>query len=150
MSAEQIDKVLRSLGVEAELDTEFGQYRAIVAEHDGEPLLGCTVRVDDGHCLIATAMIAQAVPDDRLPAVVEFITRINFSQTYGGFDVDIDESFVQFRTGLDFTNETLTDTLVRNTILGAINGMRGYLNSLVSVIEGDDALTAWQTATGNS
>lgn len=147
-----VEPAMKALDLSPEYDDEFRQLRAVVVEHQGRALLGCTARLDlERALLITTAMISQAVPDDALGEVVEFVTRLNYSLSYGAFDVDIDEGWVQFRTGVCYRGTELTERLVGATLSEAIDAFRLYLDDLVAVIEGElDAIAAWQRAIGES
>jgi len=147
-----VEPAMKALRLDPELDEQYRQLRAVVVEHEGKALLGCTARLDPERALlITTAIIPQSVPDDSLAEVVEFVTRMNYSLSYGSFDVDVDEGWVQFRTGLCYRGTELTEPLARVTLSEAIDAFRLYLDDLVAVIEGDlDAVAAWQRATGES
>lgn len=148
---ELLEAAARSLGYDPEYDRKTGQVRAVVARHEGRPVMACTLRVDRGReIMVATAIISQPVPDDRLVEVVEFATRMNYSLDYGSLDVDVDEGWVQLRAGVAFRGAELGVELARAALEEVVLSFSRLLDPLVEIIEhGADAVTAWQRATGN-
>jgi hypothetical protein len=93
--------------------------------------------------VIARAMMALKVPPVRRQAVAEYITRANWASVVGGFDLDLEEGFVRYRTGIDVDGCVLTEKMVNNLIETAFCLADLEFDRLIKVIyEGMDPKAA--------
>ena len=79
---------------------------------------------------------------DQQKELVEFITRANFNLVIGNFEFDYESGKIRFKSSFDFSNEILTETLIRNTIQSAMDVVEQYADVLVEVLRGN--ITAQQ------
>jgi len=73
------------------------------------------------------------VESSRRPAVAEFIARANWGLIEGGFELDFESGAVRYKVGIDFTNAELTEQLVKNAILSAMNAIEPVAAALIDV-----------------
>jgi Putative bacterial sensory transduction regulator len=92
---------------------------------------------------------------DRAPArnrnqTMQFITRANFDFVIGNFELNLDDGCVRFKSSVDFTEAELSETLIRNAILCAMDAIERYAEVLVEVMQGKKkAMEAIKDAEGN-
>jgi hypothetical protein len=76
-----------------------------------------------------------AEPDQR-DEVCRFIARANWGLLIGNFEMDYGDGHVRFRSGVNFAGTELSETLIENAILPAINAIEIYGDSLIEVVVG--------------
>ena len=77
------------------------------------------------------------VPEEKRPAVVEFLTRANYGLRIGNFEMDFGDGEVRFKTSLDVENDRLTPALISNLVYANVWTTDRYLPGLLSVVFGD-------------
>lgn len=77
-----------------------------------------------------------APPESRMK-VAEFITRANYGLVVGNFEMSFANGTIRFKTGIDFTNNELTERLIGNAVLSSMESLEPFSASLKSVIAGD-------------
>jgi Putative bacterial sensory transduction regulator len=77
-----------------------------------------------------------AAPPERSDEVARFITSANWGLTIGNFELDYSDGQVRFKSSLNFANAELSETLIRNAILSAMNAVEAYGDLLVEVMAG--------------
>jgi hypothetical protein len=77
------------------------------------------------------------VPAGRRDEIGRFLTRANSGLAIGNFEMDWDEGLVRFKTSVDFSNTTLSETLIQNAILSAMHAVEAYSKPLMQVITGE-------------
>jgi hypothetical protein len=78
--------------------------------------------------------IGVAVPPDRVDEVARFLTRANWALTIGNFEMDYDDGHVRFKSGINFRGAELSEALIRNAILSAMNAVERYADALINVL----------------
>jgi len=68
--------------------------------------------------------------------VAEFITRANYGLRIGNYEMDYADGEVRYKSSIDFENDTLSPSLIRNCIYAAVQTMDHYLVGLMRVIFG--------------
>ncbi|MEE2787874.1 MAG: YbjN domain-containing protein [Myxococcota bacterium] len=76
------------------------------------------------------------VPDTKMTAAAEFLTRANFGLTIGNFELDFDDGEVRYKTSLDVEGDRLTHALCRQIVVANVVMMDRYLPGLMAVISG--------------
>lgn len=76
---------------------------------------------------------ACAAPDRR-DEVARFIARANWGLMIGNFEMDFEDGHVRFKSSLDYSGAELTENLIRNAILSAMNAMEKYAGALLAVL----------------
>ncbi|MEN9935191.1 MAG: hypothetical protein RLZZ387_1770 [Chloroflexota bacterium] len=119
-------------------------YRMSYNGESGELRCYALVRVDLEQ-FIFYAVAGVKVPADRRPEVAEFITRANYGLRIGNFELSFEDGEVRYKSSIDFEDETLTNSLIRNVIYPAVRIMDEYLPGLLRVAFGglsaDDAIS---------
>jgi hypothetical protein len=82
------------------------------------------------------SVLPDPVPDDRLPAVAEYLHRANYDLAIGCFELDWDTGQVRFRTSLDLEGGELGDRQIRNYLYANVLTCDRYLKGLADVSAG--------------
>ncbi len=81
---------------------------------------------------------------ERRDEVARFISRVNWGLSIGNFEMDHEDGFVRFRSSIAFSNAVLTEALIRNAILAAMEMVEIYADPVVDVLgRGKSAQEAW-------
>jgi hypothetical protein len=136
-AATTVEKVLKRFGWKPEETDEEAVYRVDLEDYH-IPLKDAhaVVRVDVERFIFVFTFRDRAGPKQR-PEVVEFITRANCDMAIGNFELNYDTGEVRFKSGLDFSHVELSELLVRNAILCAIDVVEAYGNELAEVMRGE-------------
>ena len=95
------------------------------------------------------SLVPVEVPEERLAAVVDFLSRANAGMVTGNFEVDFTDSSVRFKTALDMSAlpeaiqaDGLFAAIVRELAYTNVTTTDRYLPGLVAVIDGTDPAMA--------
>lgn len=77
------------------------------------------------------------VPDDKLSAIAEFITRANYGMALGNFELDFNDGEVRYKTSIDVTDTEITSSLLRPLIYTNVLMMDKYMSGLMAVVYAD-------------
>jgi hypothetical protein len=77
-----------------------------------------------------------AVPEERRPAVAEFLTRANYGMRIGNFELDFTDGEVRYKSSLDFEGVGLSPVVIRNSLYPAAQTMDRYFPGLIAVVAG--------------
>ena len=77
------------------------------------------------------------VPDDKLGAIAEFITRANYGMALGNFELDFNDGEVRYKTSVDVTDAEITNNLLRPLIYTNVLMMDKYMSGLMAVVYAD-------------
>jgi len=88
--------------------------------------------------------IGPLAPVERRDEVARFITRVNWGLSIGNFEMDYEDGFVRFKSSVAFNNTSLSEALIRNAILMAMEIVEIYADPVVDVLgRGKSAQEAW-------
>jgi hypothetical protein len=91
--------------------------------------------------------IGPSVPPERRGEVERFITLANWGLSIGNFEMNYDEGLVRFKSSVAFRGAQLSEALIRNAILAAMNAIEVYAEPLVDVLgRGKSAQEAFREA----
>lgn len=76
------------------------------------------------------------VPEDRRPAVAEFITRANYGMIIGNFELDYIDGEVRYKTSIDVEGVNLLPPLIRQLVYANVVTMDRYLPGIMAVTYG--------------
>lgn len=111
-------------------------HRVYFAGENGELRCYAQIRTDLSQFLFYVIAPVKA-PEAVRAAVAEYITRANYGLRIGNFEMDYSDGEVRYKSSLDFEGETLTQTLIKNTIYPAVQTMDFYLPGLLGVMYGN-------------
>jgi hypothetical protein len=77
------------------------------------------------------------VPDDKLQAMAELLTRANYGLVIGNFEMDFRDGEVRYKTSIDFEGDQLSTALVRQLLYANVLTMDRYLPAIMRVIHAD-------------
>lgn len=109
---------------------------ALAFEADGPPVSGSAYVLQDEEKFLFYLDFLPEVPVPRVPQVIEFVARANFGITVGNFEVDYQGRSVRYKSSIDFQGTELEPVLIRNAILGAMDGVETYAEALLEVMAG--------------
>ena len=94
------------------------------------------VRESAGQLLFYSLAPMKIEPDD-FKAVAEFITRANYGMFIGGFDFDLSDGTLHFRTSVDVEQDEdkLSPTLIKHLLYHNVLTMDRYLPGLRKIVE---------------
>lgn len=111
-------------------------YRMGFSGANGQVACYAQIRVDLEQ-FIFYVMCPVKAPEDKRPAMAEFIARANYGLRIGNFELDFSDGEVRYKSSLDFENVALEPQLIRNAIYPAVQTMDRYLPGLMGVIYGN-------------
>lgn len=76
------------------------------------------------------------VPEDKRPAIAEYLTRANYGMIIGNFEMDLSDGEVRYKTSIDVEDDELTSPLVHHLVYANVLMMDKYLPGLMAVIYG--------------
>jgi len=77
------------------------------------------------------------VPEDKRPAMAEFLTRANYGLVIGNFEMDYTDGEVRYKTSIDIEDDRLTTALVRNLVYANVILMDRYFPGIMKVMYAD-------------
>jgi len=69
-------------------------------------------------------------------AIAELLTRANYGIRIGNFEMAYSDGEIRDKSSFDFESQSLTPTLIRNSIYPAVHTMDYYLPGLMRVVFG--------------
>jgi len=83
----------------------------------------------------------------RREETARFLTMANWSLMSGNFDMDYEDGEIRFRSSVCFGGVELSDALIRNAILFAMNAVERFANGAIEVMaRGKSAREAFEEA----
>ena len=78
-----------------------------------------------------------AAPQSKRLIVAEYLTWVNFGMRIGNMEMDMRDGEIRYKSSLDFQDEKLTRTWLRNSISAAVITMDRYLPGLLAILNDD-------------
>ena len=120
-----------------DVDEENQKVSLEYAGDNGEWKIAIVVYEEDEE-IMAVSIMPELVPYDRRRIVSEFIGRVNFGFTIGGFDIDYDDGEVRFKAGLSIPSTGLTIEMVQPLIMsGIVNADEHFFTTFQEVMAGE-------------
>ena len=161
-----LDNLVDSLSDAAE-DIQPSIYQAIIhffSEDDwsftklkGEPVLQMAFRGKNGEwtCyakareeqqqFVFYSICPIAAPEDKRPAIAEFLTRANYGMTIGNFELDFNDGEIRYKTSIDVESDRLTSALIKTLVYTNVSMMDEYLPGIRAVLKGQTPAAAVRT-----
>jgi hypothetical protein len=130
-----VREVLNSSGLEP-IMLEEGVGFTTVFSDENLSISGVALVYEEEQRFVFYLEIHPHTPNQALSNVAEFITRVNFGLTIGNFELDYGNGAVRFKCSIDYFGTTLTDALIRNAILAAMDAVEAHYDALIEVMEG--------------
>ena len=111
-------------------------HRVYFAGKNGELRCYAQIRVDLEQFLFYVIAPVKS-PEPMYAQVAEYITRANYGLRIGNFEMDYSDGEVRYKSSLDFEEEPLTPTLIKNAMYPAVHTMDLYLPGLLGVMYGN-------------
>lgn len=132
-------EAIRALLMEMDLDPSEERLPAGVALHvelDGPADQGIAQILSNAERFVFHFIFPGYVQESRRAKVAEFITRANWGQIEGNFELNFDTGVVRYKTGIDFSSTELTAPLIRNAILAGMENIEIWARGLERVADG--------------
>ena len=110
-------------------------YRTFLTGDFGELRCEARIRLEQEQ-LAFYIFLGVNVPEDRRPAVAEFLTRANYGLPLGNLEMDLRDGEVRMKNSLSFADGELTDTLIRNILYPASSVAKSYFPGVLKVAFG--------------
>lgn len=127
----------------------FSQQGWPIQQHETEPIVkfhykgengqwDCYARVStDFEQLIFFSVFPAEIPEQKLLALAEFITRANFGLNIGNFEMDFSDGELRYKTSIDVTDEPIGFGQIDPLIQASFVAMDDYLPGIEMVISQD-------------
>ncbi len=129
---ETIQKVLKNAELDPKKIPNDDGYK--VDFTDGPSVRGIALLYDEDSRFVFYLDFLTPVPEKSRLLAIEFLTRANFGIVIGNFEIDHESGLVRFKTSLDFAGLKLSEVLVRNLILDAMDAVELYAEGLRQVV----------------
>ena len=88
------------------------------------------------------------VPQKRISALAEFLTRANFGLPLGNFEIDINDGEFNFKNSIDVNGGELSVDMVKTLIVFLLECINRYLPGIRAVLAGEAAKSAIEAIDG--
>jgi hypothetical protein len=85
-------------------------------------------------CFYSVAPIK--APEERRPAMAEFITRANYGMIIGNFELDFSDGEVRYKTAIDVEGDELSFALIKSLVYANVLTMDRYTKGIMAVAFG--------------
>jgi hypothetical protein len=83
------------------------------------------------------SILPSNVPEDKRPAVAEFLTRANYGLVIGNFEMDYNDGEVRYKTSIDVEGGELTPKMIENMMQANLMTLDRYFTGLMAVLYGN-------------
>jgi len=130
-----LERLLTDLGLEPERDETVAGFH--IEFGAGVPVTTAFAAIaPDSQRFVFYINLGVNVEPAQRDEMSRLITRVNWRLMVGSYDMDFDDGHVRFRMAIDFHDGELTENLMRNAILTAMNAIEAYAAALLSVAIG--------------
>ena len=77
------------------------------------------------------------VPEHKLMAVAEFLTRANSGMILGNFELGFTDGEIRYKTSIDVEGDRLCFALIKRLVYGNVTMMDEYWPGIMSVVYGE-------------
>jgi len=89
---------------------------------------------EDQNQFVFYSICAVNVPEDKRPAVAEYLTRANYGLVLGNFEFDLSDGEVRYKTSIAVGSEDLSPPLVKPLVYANVLMMDKYLPGLMAIL----------------
>jgi hypothetical protein len=148
---QDLERVLTEIGWEPEADEEkAGFYVDFGPPHVPVSDAFAAIAVETERFVLYINLGPDVLPERR-DEVARFILYANSLITIGNLEMDYEEGYVRFKSSINFANTELSEVLIRNAILSAMNAVDAYADLLIDLVTGrKDAKRAIRDAEAKS
>lgn len=105
-------------------------------DDEGREWDGAVLIDDDAEMAVFYSTLLDKAAPKRRPAVMEVLTRANYSLPVGNFEIDLDDGEVCFKTYLELEGVELTSQMCEHLVLSNFTMMGTYFDGIKKVMEG--------------
>lgn len=97
----------------------------------------CVARAREQHQqAIFHSILGTLCPEERRPAMAEFITRVNYGMIIGNFEMDFDDGEIRYKCSIDVEGSELTQPLIKHMVYANLHTMNRYHPAILAVAFG--------------
>ena len=133
-SLDMVREWLRQQGWNPEFLEGRDMYRCQLSAKNGD--ISLYVRIlNETQTLLCYGVPIIHVLEEFRDVAAEFVARANWGMLVGGFELDLDEGEIRFKSSLGFADTSLNPALIRNAVLPCLHTLDRYIPALVWVLE---------------
>lgn len=134
LAARRVQETLKGLGWDPQLDeASLGFCVDLGPPH--VPIASVYAAIStDAEQLVIYFNFGLVAPPDYRDECARLITRANWGLTIGNFEMDYEDGQLRFKSSLDFSGAELTEQMIRNAILPAMNAVDVYAAAIANVV----------------
>ncbi|MEG4395801.1 YbjN domain-containing protein [Microcoleus sp. BROC3] len=87
--------------------------------------------------MVFYSMCPVNVPENKLMAVAEFLTRANSGMILGNFELDFTDGEIRYKTSIDVEGDRVSFALIKRLVYANVTMMDEYFPGIMSVIYGE-------------
>lgn len=103
---------------------------------------------EDDRWLICRSILPTLVPAELRRQVGEFITRTNYGLILGGYEMDMDDGEVAYKTSIRLAEDELTDGMVKELLLANFSTFDRVLPGFLAIVFGRRSVRHAMKASG--
>jgi hypothetical protein len=92
---------------------------------------------EDDEWFVFYSTLDSNVPENRRPAVAEYLTRANYGLVLGNFEMDFRDGETRYKTSISVEGDRLSTALIQSLVYINVLMMDRYLPGLMRVAYGD-------------
>lgn len=97
----------------------------------------CFIRVDEIEQRVTFySAMGLNIPQPNRLAVIEYLTRVNYTLNSGNFEMDMDTGDVRFRTSIEAPDLRLSKEMIRRMVYTNVHCMDRYFSGVLAVMHG--------------
>jgi hypothetical protein len=101
--------------------------------------------LEERYQFVFYSIIPNKAPEERRPAMAEFLTRANYGLLIGNFEMDFSDGEIRYKTSIDVEDDELTPALLKQLLYANVLTMDRYWPGIMAVLYSDisptDAIT---------
>ncbi|MDB4286135.1 YbjN domain-containing protein [bacterium] len=114
---------------------ETGILTSFKGKHGHYSCFGLVIEKDQRFAFYATC--PTTIPEEKLPAVAEFLHRANFDMVIGNFELGYEPLEIRFKASIDVEGNALTHELIKGIVYPVVLTMDTYYPYILKLIFGE-------------
>jgi hypothetical protein len=99
----------------------------------------CVAFLDEvAHQFRFFSVLPEAIPPQRRPHVLEFISRVNCRLILGNYEMELETGLLRYRTSVDYTLNELNDALIHSLVAPNVATFNDYLPGIQRTLQSDE------------
>jgi hypothetical protein len=90
--------------------------------------------LEDRYQFVFYSLLPNKAPEERRPAMAEFLTRANYGMILGNFEMDFSDGEIRYKTSIDVEDDDLTPALLKQLLYANVMTMDRYWPGIMAVL----------------